>query len=166
MTTNSSNNNLDWKTLLLIIIYAVILTFVLIAMSGCKCKQHLVAPVEPEIHYQHDTIKTIERHDSIIHHYTEKKDSSSFRQHGDTVRIEHWHWERDYSYEKVLEAKLDSFAHLKRDSVPYPVPVEVSVPAEIKRWQKGLMWWGVIITLALCAYIYIRVRFPKARHIS
>jgi len=132
----------DGKRVRMIALNVLVMLFVAV-LSGCCRKIFTPAqPVPVEVH--HDTVTVIQhvRHDSIVNHYIEKKDSSSFRQNGDTVRIEYWHWERDYRREKELEAKIDSFFHVKGDSIPYPVPVEVEVPAELTRWQKLMMNLG------------------------
>lgn len=116
-------------------------------------------PLPVEAH--HDTITVVKEvvRDSIVNHYIEKKDSSSFRQNGDTVTIERWHWERDYRYEKILQAKIDSLSQVKADSIPYPVPVEVPVPAELTRWQKAMMnLGGAALYLIILAVGYVIVR--------
>lgn len=158
MTASSNNDNGDTRRIVFLILLSVALVWAMVSLSSCRSKKPLVVTPKPEIHYIHDTVKTVERHDSIVNHYIEKKDSSSFRQNGDTVRIEHWHWERDYSHEKVLEAKIDSISHAKRDSIPYPVPYEVSVPAEIKKWQRGLMWWGGTSILLLILWLVMKIK--------
>ena len=139
-----NEDNDDRKLYAVIFLWAVAVTMILVIIatfdSCCPCRD-FVAPA-PEVHYVHDTVKTIEKRDSIIYKDKLVKDSTSFRQSGDTIRIEKWHWERDYTYEKILEAKLDSLSHVKRDSIPYPVPVEVEVPAKMSNWQVFLMTLG------------------------
>ena len=128
-------------------------------LTACSPKVMQPQPLPVEAH--RDTITVVKEvvRDSIIHHYTEKKDSSSFRQNGDTVTIERWHWERDYRYEKILQAKIDSLSQVKADSIPYPVPVEVPVPAELTRWQKAMMnLGGAALYLIILGVGYIIVR--------
>lgn len=134
------------KVYALILVWAVALTAFLVTLvtfSSCRPCRNIVSP-PPEIHYIHDTTKVKEIRDSIVYKDKLVRDSSSFRQDHDTIRIEHWHWERDYSYEKILEAKLDSASHAQRDSIPYPVPVEVEVPAKISNWQIFLITLGKV----------------------
>ena len=80
--------------------------------------------------------------------------------HHDTVTvIQHVRHDRDYRREKELEAKIDSFSHVKGDSIPYPVPVEVEVPAELTRWQKLMMnLGGAALYLLIIAVGYGIVR--------
>ena len=112
--------------------YSVLVMF-LITISSCT--KTIYVPT-PEYHEIHDTIV---HNETIIKEVIKEvavKDSSSFHQSGDTIRIEHWHYERDYTYEKALQAKVDSLTQLKRDSVPYPVEVPVEVPAQLTSWQQ------------------------------
>jgi len=57
---------------------------------------------------------------------------------------------------------VDSLTKLSRDTVPVPVEVPV-VTNELKPWQKGLMWWGVIAALAFVVFIYIRLCFLHSK---
>ena len=136
----------DRKYLAIVLLWAVIATIIFVTLatfdSCCPCRNVVTPTPPPEIHYIHDTVKTKEIRDSIVYKDKLVKDSSSFRQNGDTVTIERWHWERDYSYEKILEARPDSLSHVKGDSIPYPVPVEVEVPAKISNWQAFLITLG------------------------
>lgn len=152
------DDNGDGKKLLVILFWTGVAFLLMILLHGCKT----VYVPQPVYHEVHDTIKQVEVRDSIVNHYIYERDSSSFHQSGDTVRIEVWHWKRDYRYEKVLQAKIDSLSQIKRDSIPYPVPVEVEVPAEIKWWQKSLMWTGVVCILLVILYILIRLKLPIA----
>lgn len=153
----------DWKLHITIFLWAFAITAILALMVSCKCTHQPVTPI-PVIHEVHDTIKSVEYRDSIVFRDREVRDSSSFRQSGDTIRIERWHWERDYRYEKILQAKIDSLSKIKRDSIPYPVPSPPEyIEKPLKGWQKGLIWWGIFCTLALAIVIYIRVRIPILR---
>lgn len=139
-----NDDNDDRKFYAVIFLWAVIITMFFVVMatfdSCCPCRNITTPP--PEVHYVHDTIKTTERHDSIIYKDKLVKDSTSFRKEDSIIYIERWHWERDYTYEKILEARLDSLSHVKGDSIPYPVPVEVEVPAKISNWQAFLITLG------------------------
>lgn len=147
--------------LAVILLWAIIVTAVFITLatfdSCCPCR-NIVAP-PPETHYIHDTVKVREMRDSIVYKDKLVKDSSSFSQKGDTVTIERWHWERDYSYEKILEARLDSISNAKSDSIPYAVPGPTEyIEKPLKGWQKVLIWMGVIETALLAAFLYFRIR--------
>ena len=148
----------DIKYIGLIVVWAIILVFILISFSGCRT----VYVEKPVYHETHDTIVKKEVVEKEVVKEVTVRDSVSFLVKGDTVRIERWHYERDYKYEKALQAKIDSLTKLKRDSVSYPVLVVKEVEKPLKGWQKGLIWWGVTCTLALILFIYIKVRFPKA----
>lgn len=153
----------DRNLIALLLLLGVVLMIIFASLSSCCPCRHAVTPTPvPEIHYVHDTVKVAERHDSIIYKDVLVKDSSSFVQKGDTVTIERWHWERDYTREKILEAKLDSVSHVKRDSIPYPVPVEVEVPAKLTNWQVFLITLGkisIVVFILLIVIAIIRLRF-------
>ena len=152
-----NRDKVNWPVLLLILIYSIVIVFVLVLVSGCKTRY---VPV-PEYHEIHDTIKTIERRDSIVFVNKTVKDSTSFRQSGDTIRIEKWHWERDYRYEKTLQKKIDSLTQLKRDSVPYPVPGPIEyIEKPLKGWQKLLIWWGGICVALGIVIVFVKLKFP------
>lgn len=138
-----------------------VLLIVMLCVAGCRSTQYISVP---EYHETHDTLIQKEVIEKEVIKEVTVKDSVSFTVKGDTVRIERWHYERDYSKEKALEAKVDSLTKARRDSIPYPVPgPKEYVERPLKGWQKALIWWGVFCTLALIVFIIIRVRFPKAR---
>lgn len=155
MTYNENNDNGELIKWLAILTMSAILTWILVGIAGCT---KTVYVPQPEYHTIHDTIKQVTVRDSIVEHYIYEKDSSSFHQSGDTVRIEKWHWYRDYKYEKLLQAQIDSLSHLERDTVTVVVPHEVVkvVPAELKWWQKTLIWWGVITLVLAILYIVLK----------
>lgn len=141
------------------IIMAVI-TFVLIIFAFTGCKTTYIP--QPEYHEIHDTIIRKEVVEKEVIKEVTVRDSVSFLVKGDTVRIERWHYERDYKTEKALQAKIDSLTHIERDSVPYPVPGPTQyVERPLKGWQKVLMWCGAIGIILIIIYIIIRIRFPK-----
>ena len=145
--------------------FAIILAWITICalfFMLFSCTKTVYQPY-PEYHYEHDTIRHTLIRDSIIYRDREVRDSASFRKDGDTIFIEKWHWERDYRYEKILQARIDSLTKLKRDSIPYPVQVVKEVEKPLKKWQKCLIGWGLFCILALMISIYIRVRLSKAQ---
>jgi hypothetical protein len=151
----------DRKMLAIILLWAVIATIVFVYLASCCPCRNVVAP-PPEVHYVHDTVKTKEVRDSIVYKDKIVKDSSSFTQRGDTIRIERWHWERDYSYEKILEARLDSFSNAEKDSIPYPVYIDKEVPAQFSKWQAFLITLGkgtLIIGMLSLLFLLIKKKF-------
>lgn len=124
-----------------------IIVFCIIALlTGCTTTRYVTVP---EVH--HDTVRitkherdSIYLHDSIyVNQYTK----------GDTVflQVEKWHtqyrdrWHTDTAYIS------------RRDSVPVPYPVEVSVPAQLNWFQQMRLWIGsvVLIALAILAAIWM-----------
>ena len=105
-----------------------------LALIMCSCKSIEYVPV---IEQRTDTLvqKVIER-DSIHVH-----DSTIVREAGDTVLIERWHTKyRDRWHH-------DSIYISKTDSVPVPYPVTEYVEKPLKWWQKGLIWFGIIVMM-------------------
>ena len=137
--------------------WAFMLFLIIVLLSGCTKTVYQPVPV---YHEMHDTIvkkETVEK--EVIKEVT-VKDSASFRQSGDTER---WHWARDYRYEKILEAKIDSLSHVSADTVYKPIPIEIEVAAELTNWQVFLITLGkvfiVIIVLTVLVAI-IKKRLP------
>lgn len=152
--TNRNNDNIG-KLLAFIFTWAVVLTIIFCSLAGCKT----VYVPTPEYHEVHDTIVKKEVEVKEVIKEVTVRDSVSFLVKGDTVVKERWHWERDYRYEKALQAKIDSLTKLKRDSIPYPVPGPTEyIEKPLKGWQKVLIWMGVIETALLAAFLYFRIR--------
>lgn len=154
-----NKNKLDKSIWYAIVVASLIMSIVLFFMAGCRTV-YQPYPV-PEYHEIHDTIIEKSRYDSIIYKDRFVKDSASFKQKGDTVWIERWHWERDYSYEKILQNRIDSILSAKQDSIPYPVPGPTKYINELKKWQKALIWWGVICTAIFVLIVVIKIKHPK-----
>lgn len=145
----------DIKIFELTMLWAVILISLFILLSGCKT----IYVDRPVHHETHDTIIQKEIIEKEVIKEVTVRDSVSFHTKGDTVFRERWHWERDYQYEKALQAKIDSLTKLKRDSIPYPVPGPTEyIEKPLKGWQKGLIWTGIIETALLAAFLYFRFR--------
>lgn len=124
---------------------------------GCSPK-----PIQPQIVYEthtvHDTVtKVVEKENTIIRDRI-VKDSTAVSQKGDSVIIHHWHYERDYSYEKNLQSRLDSLHQAINNMVPVVVEKPVEVEKKLNGLQKALMGIGTIavISLLLGVYLYIR----------
>lgn len=149
------DDNGDGKRILLFVLWAAVMLSLLVMLAGCKT----VYIPTPEYHEVHDTIVKKEVEVKEVIKEVTVRDSVSFLVKGDTVVKERWHWERDYRYEKALQAKIDSLTKLKRDSIPYPVPGPTEyIEKPLKGWQKVLIWMGVIETALLAAFLYFRFR--------
>ena len=141
--------------------WAFMLFLIIVLLSACTKTVYQPVPVYDETH---DTIvkkETVEK--EVIKEVT-VRDSASFRQSGDTVTIERWHWARDYRYEKILEAKIDSLSHVSADTVYKPIPIEIEVAAELTKWQIFLITLGkvfivIIVLTVLVAIIKKRLLF-------
>ena len=152
-------DNGDGKRILLLVLWAAVMLSLLVMLAGCKT----VYVPKPEYHTVHDTIIKKEVVEKEVIKEVTVRDSVSFQVKGDTIYLYRYRYERDHTYEKALQKKIDSLTYLKRDSIPYPVEVVREVEKPLKKWQKVMIWWGVICTLALISLIYIKMRFPKAR---
>lgn len=106
----------------------------IVALAGCKTKERLVTVIEnhTDTLWQKQTV-----HDSIHVH-----DSIYVNQYlkGDTVVVEKQVWHTAWR-ERV---KTDTVYKSKIDSVPVPYPVIKEVPAELSRWQKAKMNFGLV----------------------
>ena len=149
----------DKKMIALILMWAVILTIIMVSFSSCKEIQYVTVP---ETHEVHDTIIKKEVVEKEVIKEVTVKDSVSFQAKGDTIYISRYRYERDYTYEKFLQAKIDSLSHVKADSIPYPVPYEVRVPAELSSWQVFFIMLGkicAVIMILTILFVIIKRRF-------
>ena len=88
---------------------------------GCKSVEYVFVPQK-----QTDTLMiTQHQRDSIYLH-----DSTFVEAKGDTLRITKW---RTKHVEKLVH---DTIYKSKVDSIPYPVPQPVEVPAKLTWWQQ------------------------------
>ena len=88
---------------------------------GCKSVEYVFVPQK-----QTDTLMiTQHQRDSIYLH-----DSTFVEAKGDTLRITKW---RTKYVEKLVH---DTIYKSKVDSIPYPVPQPVEVPAKLTWWQQ------------------------------
>lgn len=134
-------------------VFTLMLTLAaILLLGGCKT---IYVPT-PEYHEVHDTIVKKEVIEKEVIKEVTIRDSVSFQVKGDTVRIERWRYERDYRYEKILQARIDSLTNIKRDSIPYPVPVDREIPAKLSNWQiflitlgKGTLIFGMLFLVIM-----------------
>lgn len=118
----------------------ILLLLLLIALSSCKT---VYVPVE--------TIRT-EYKDNYIRDTIHIIDSISQYVMGDTVY--------KYKTSYIFKDKLVKDSVIIRDSIPYPVPVEVLREVnKLTSWQIVQMWIGrgaVIMGLVILGYIYVK----------
>ena len=149
MLASSGNNRFDLRALLLILLCAVAMIFVLIGLQGCKTTEYVEVPVTHTEYVYRDRVDSVAVHDSIyIKEY----------QKGDTIRIVEYRYKDRFRY----LYSTDTITVCDTVSVVVEKVVE-KTDHSLLRWQKTLIWWGVICTLAFIVYIYIRikVRLPK-----
>lgn len=158
------------KILIFILMWAVIFTIIFVSIVGCRTvyKPYPVPEIHTEHHYHTDSVNHT---DSVIDYQTtiiREVDSTTMAQYG--IRLAQaekaWLIQSDKLYREIeilRTSKRDSIFIHDSIHVPYPVDVIREVEKPLKQWQKGLIWWGVIVTLALILSIYIRVRLGKAR---
>ena len=152
------DDNGDGKQLLLITCYIILLILATICLAGCT---RTVYVPTPEYHEIHDTVvhnKVIEK--EVIREVA-VKDSSSFQVRGDTVYVYRYRYERDYTYEKRLQATIDSLSHATRDTVTVTLPpteVVKEVEKPLKKWQKYLIWWGALSVILSILHIVHKFR--------
>ena len=132
------------------------LILLLVLLAGCRTSRVVTPAGFPvEVHERHDTvIREVER-ETIRETVREVRDSSATTQRGDTVTIEHWHFETDRTYELQLLARIDSLAKVIDNLVPEPVEVVREVERPLKPWQKALIAFGGLSVL-LWAFIVFR----------
>ena len=144
----NSNGDDPRKAIALRLLWLLILIMALICLIGCKTV-YVDRPVTHTEYVYKDRVDSAFIHDSVYIKEMVK---------GDTVRIV------EYRYKDRFQYKYTTDTIIVRDTLSIPHPVEVvKVDHSLLKWQKALIWWGVICTLALLLFIYIRVRFPKAR---
>ena len=126
-----------WRGCLTLICYVVaILTCltVLVFCFGCKSVEYVFVPQK-----QTDTLMiTQHQRDSIYLH-----DSTFVEAKGDTLRITKW---RTKYVEKLVH---DTIYKSKVDSIPYPVPQPVEVPAKLTWWQQTRLHLANILLYVL-----------------
>lgn len=120
-------------------------------LSSCKTKYVAVPEYHEVVVNKHDTLVA---RDSIY-----VKDSFYVEKSGDTVTM----YKTRYIYIDRWRDKIISRDSIKADSVMVPYPV----PAQITKWQRGLMNFGYIglgIVLLLIVTVIIKVsRWLRAR---
>lgn len=120
-------------------------------LSSCKTKYVAVPEYHEVVVNKHDTLVA---RDSIY-----VKDSFYVEKSGDTVTM----YKTRYIYIDRWRDKIISRDSIKADSVMVPYPV----PAQITKWQRGLMNFGYIglgIVLLLIVTVIIKVsKWLRAR---
>lgn len=142
---NNGNDGLQ-KAVARIFLFLVTLVALFLCF-GCKTTEYVEVPVTHTEYVYRDRVDTSYVKDSVyIKEYVK----------GDTVRLVEYRYRDRFRY----VYKNDTIA--VRDTISVVVEkVVVKEDHTLKKWQKALIWWGVICTLALIAFIYIKIRFPK-----
>lgn len=129
---------------------AIAVTLAALAGILASCATTKYVPVET-VRWR-DSIRTVERRDSIHVH--------------DSVYIHQWH-DRDTTWvEKVTvhtryrdRWRVDTILIHRRDSFPYPVPVTKEViKYQLRWWQKPLVWLGGLTLIGLAVWWLVRAR--------
>lgn len=102
-----------------------LIIYIVALLAVCSCKTKVVTVPEYHTEYRTNTV-----HDSV---YVEKRDSFIMKMKGDTVTIEHW----NVRYKDRFIEVTDTF--IKTDSIPVPVP------AELSRWQRFCCDYGKVM---------------------
>lgn len=142
------------------------LIFILLAVllvASCRSTGYLGDP-PVETHSDSTSVSHQSTITNNVYREREVKDSTIIIYKDSIQRIEHWHYERDYTYEKYLQSIIDSILKIKQDSVPYPVPVYKEVPAKLNRWQQTRMTLGDLFILV--CFISLVIKLAKRRILS
>ena len=103
------------------VLVVILIALIVMLLCGCKSTEYVFVPQK-----QTDTlIVTNHQRDSIYLH-----DSTYVEVKGDTMKIVKW---RTKYVEKLVH---DTIYKSKVDSIPYPVPQPVEVPAKLTWWQQ------------------------------
>ena len=103
------------------VLVVILIALIVMLLCGCKSTEYVFVPQK-----QTDTLMiTKHQRDSIYLH-----DSTFVEVKGDTLRITKW---RTKYVEKLVH---DTIYKSKVDSIPYPVPQPVEVPAKLTWWQQ------------------------------
>ena len=119
--------------------YVTSLLLVVFLLSGCKTKYIPTERVVYQNAIKHDTLHTS---DSVF-----VRDSIYLRQKGDTCYLDRWH--EKTVFKNVYKTKVDSF--VKRDSIPFPYPVE----KQLSKWEQIQLKYAVWSFGALCMLLVI-----------
>ena len=117
----------------------VIVLLLVVFLSGCRTKYIPIEKIVYQNAIQHDTLHTS---DSVF-----VRDSVYLRQKGDTCYLDRWH--EKTVIKNVHKTKVDSF--VKRDSIPFPYPVE----KELSKWEQFQLKYTVWSFGALCMLLII-----------
>lgn len=154
---NEEDNEKKRFHLILVVLTLLCLMWMIFLVSSCT---RAIYQPAPEYHEIHDTIVKKEVVEKEVIKEVTVRDSVSLVQKGDTIRIERWHYERDYSKEKALQAKIDSLSHVQRDTIVKPYPVEVPIPREYTLKDRVLFkfaGFGIFCLFLILLYIAYRV---------
>lgn len=164
-TSDITHQALRTATVKTLIIFAVIVTCLLLAIfSSCTTTKYVTVP---EVHeYWHHSTDTIHKTDSVIDRQTttiREVDSATMAQYGIQMSTLQTAWliqtdrlQREIS---ALRATRTDTVH-ERDSIPYPVEVVKQVPRE----RSAVEWVLLIIGLLAIVWIIFRIT-TKIKHV-
>jgi hypothetical protein len=116
---------------------------VLCCISSCTTTKYV-----PVVEYHTDTlIQKMTQRDSIYLH-----DSTSVREKGDTVRIEHW---RTKYHDREVH---DTIYQSRNDTVPQPYPVTEYVERKMSAIDKLLIATGILSIISVLIFAAYKLR--------
>ena len=116
---------------------------VLFCISSCTTTKYV-----PVVEYHTDTlIQKMTQRDSIYLH-----DSTSVREKGDTVRIEHW---RTKYHDREVH---DTIYQSRNDTVPQPYPVVEYVERKMSAIDKLLIATGILSIISVLIFAAYKLR--------
>lgn len=140
MTAAGENNSGEdlYRFLMWVFLFALV-AFIVGGFSSCRT----ILPPERVVQ-RTDTVRTHSR-DSIFLHYT---DTVREYTHGDTIFVENIKWRTAYRefYHADTVVRIDSIA-----------TTQVVKVAEMNKWQSSFFWIGVVFSVLLLLYIFIKV---------
>ena len=147
-------------------VWALLIIVGMVILSGCRSVKYI--PV-PEYHHEyHHTTDSIFSNDTIIDYQqiiVREVDSATMAKYGIQLKDMQRAWliesnRLQKEIQNLLKSRKDTI--ILRDSIPYPVPVEVKVPAQISWWQQTRIYAGdVMLVLLLLGAVYGIIRLIK-----
>lgn len=124
-------------------LFFLVTVVVLCCISSCTTTKYV-----PVVEYHTDTlIQKMTQRDSIYLH-----DSTSVREKGDTVRIEHW---RTKYHDREVH---DTIYQSRNDTVPQPYPVTEYVERKMSAIDKLLITTGILSIIFVLIFAAYKLR--------
>lgn len=151
MGMKSDNDNVDWKQLAVIFIWAIALTVVIVMLAGCKTTEYVEVPVTHTEYVYRDKIDTAYVKDSVYIKEMIK---------GDTVKVVEYRYRDRFRYINTT----DTVAIRDTVSVVHEVVVEKTV-AKMNSIQGAFFWLGMLTFILLIGYVVYWI-LKKKFHIT